>query len=131
MIKAAAKGDLTTPAYKQALTKSKQMSQSSGIDAALAKHNLDALVAPTDSIPWLTDFLNGDHFSGGCSTPPAVSGYPHITVPAGYVHGLPIGVSFFGAAWSEGKLIKYAYAFEQATKHRQPPRFLPTVNLQT
>ncbi|MBS1808554.1 MAG: amidase [Acidobacteria bacterium] len=131
MIKAASKGDLNTPAYKQALAKSKQLTQSQGIDAALAKQNLDALVAPTDGIPWLTDFLNGDHFAGGCSTPPAVSGYPHVTVPAGYIHGLPVGVSFFGAPWSEGKLIKYAYAFEQATKHRKTPQFLPTVNLQT
>jgi amidase len=127
MVKAAAKGGLHSSAYKAALAKSKRMTQGLGIDAALAKHRLQALVAPTDGIPWLTDFLNGDHFAGGCSTPPAVAGYPHITVPAGYIHGLPVGVSFFGAAWSEGTLIKFAYAFEQATKHRQPPQFLPTV----
>lgn len=129
MVKAAAKGELNSPAYKLALAKSKRMTQAAGIDAAFAKHRLQALVAPTDGIPWLTDYLNGDHFSGGCSTPPAVSGYPHITVPAGYIHGLPIGVSFFGAAWSEGTLIKFAYAFEQATKHRQAPKFLPTAEL--
>ncbi|HEX4946352.1 MAG TPA: amidase [Blastocatellia bacterium] len=129
MVKVAAKGDLNTPAYKAALAKSKRMTQSLGIDAALAKHQLQALVAPTDGIPWLTDYLNGDHFAGGCSTPPAVSGYPHVTVPAGYIHGLPIGVSFFGAAWSEGTLIKFAYAFEQATKHRRTPQFLPTADL--
>ncbi len=123
MIKASKKGDLKTLAYRQALAKAKRMSQAEGIDAALLKHKLDALVAPTDGIPWLTDFLNGDHFSGGCSTPAAVAGYPHVTVPAGYINGLPLGVSFFGAAWSEGKLIKYAYAFEQATKHRQAPTF--------
>jgi amidase len=117
MVKAAAKGDLNSPAYKQALAKCRRLTRAEGIDAVLAKHKLDALVAPTEGIPWLTDFLNGDHFAvGGCPTPPAVSGYPHVTVPAGFIHGLPVGVSFFGAAWSEGKLIRLAYAFEQATK---------------
>ncbi len=129
MIKASEKGDLKTPVYRQALAKSKRMAQSGGIDTALLKNKLDALVAPTDGIPWLTDFLNGDHFSGGCSTPAAVAGYPHITVPAGYINGLPLGVSFFGTAWSEGKLIKYAYAFEQATKHRQAPKFLASIEV--
>jgi amidase len=129
MIKAAEKGDLTTPAYRQALAKAKRMTQVEGIDAALLKNKFDALVAPTDGIPWLTDFLNGDHFSGGCSTPAAVAGYPHVTVPAGYINGLPLGVSFFGGAWSEGKLIKYAYAFEQATKHRRAPKFLTSVDV--
>ena len=129
MIKASEKSDLNTPAYRQALAKSKRMTQAEGIDAAMLKNKLDALVAPTDGIPWLTDFLNGDHFSGGCSTPAAVAGYPHVTVPAGYISGLPLGVSFFGKAWSEGKLIKYAYAFEQATKHRQPPTFPASVEV--
>lgn len=124
MVKSAAKGDLNSPVYKQALAKCQRLTRAGGIDAALAKHKLDALVAPTDGIPWMTDYLNGDHFSGGCSTPPAVSGYPHITVPAGYIHGLPVGVSFFGAAWSEGALIKLTYAYEQATKHRRAPQFL-------
>ncbi len=129
MRKAAAKGDLNTPVYKKALAQCQRLTRAEGIDAALAKHKLDALVAPTDGIPWLTDFLNGDHFSGGCSTPPAVSGYPHVTVPAGYIHGLPVGVSFFGAAWSEGKLLQFAYAFEQATKHRRAPQFLASADL--
>ena len=129
MVKAAAKGDLNSPAYKAALAKSKRMTQAAGIDAVLAKHRLQALVAPTDGIPWLTDYLNGDHFSGGCSTPAAVAGYPHVTVPVGYIYGLPLGVSFFGAAWSEGTLIKFAYAFEQATKHRKPPQFLSSADL--
>lgn len=129
MIKASEKGNLKTPAYRQALAKSKRMSQADGIDAALLRNKLDALVAPTDGIPWLTDFLNGDHFSGGCSTPAAVAGYPHITVPAGYINGLPLGVSFFGTAWSEGKLIKYAYAYEQETKHRQAPKLLASIEV--
>lgn len=124
MVKAAAKGDLNTPAYKQALAKCQRLTRAGGIDAALTKHKLEALVAPTDGIPWLTDFLNGDHFTGGCSTPAAVAGYPHVTVPAGYIQGLPVGVSFFGPAWSEGPLIRFAYAFEQATKHRRAPQFL-------
>lgn len=128
MMKAEAKGDLNSPAYKQALAKCQRLTRSQGIDAALTKHKLDALVAPTDGIPWLTDLLNGDHFSGGCSTPAAVSGYPHITVPAGYIHGLPIGVSFFGAAWSEGALIRFAYAYEQATKHRLVPQLVRSID---
>ncbi len=130
MVKAAAKGDLNSPAYKQALAKCRRLTRAEGIDAALTKHKLDALVAPTEGIPWLTDFLNGDHFAaGGCPTPPAVSGYPHVTVPAGFIHGLPVGVSFFGAAWSEGKLIRFAYAFEQATKHRRAPQFLVSMDI--
>lgn len=129
MIKAASKGDLSTLKYKRALAHAKQLTQRLGIDKAILTHRLDALVAPTDGIPWLTDFLNGDHFSGGCSTPPAVAGYPHITVPAGYIQGLPIGISFFASAWSERKLIKFAYAYEQATKHRITPKFLPTADL--
>jgi amidase len=89
-------------------------------------HRLDAIVAPTGGTPWLTDFANGDHFSGGFSTTAAVAGYPHLTVPAGYLHGLPVGISFFGGAWTEGRLIRIAYAFEQASKYRKAPRFLPT-----
>jgi amidase len=129
MIKAEAKGNLNSPQYKKALAKNLRLTRAEGIDAALRKHRLDALVAPTDGIPWVTDPLNGDHFAGGCSTPPAVAGYPHITVPAGYIHGLPVGVSFFAGAWSEGRLISFAYAFEQATKHRRAPKFLPTAEL--
>jgi amidase len=117
------RGDLTSKVYLDALKKSKSMAGKTGIDAALAKNKLDALIAPTGGPAWVTDLVNGDHYSGGSSTPAAVAGYPDITVPAGFVHGLPIGLSFFGAAWSEAKLIRYAYAFEQATHIRKPPTF--------
>jgi amidase len=91
------------------------------------KFKLDALIAPTNGPAWTIDWVNGDHFGGGSSEPAAISGYPAITVPAGFVHGLPIGISFFGRAWSEPTLIKLAYAFEQATKHRRAPGFLKTI----
>lgn len=93
------------------------------------KHNLDALVAPTGGPAWLTDLVNGDHFTGGSSNAAAVAGYPDVTVPAGFIFGLPVGISFFGRAWSEPVLIRLAYAFEQATNVRKPPHFAPTANL--
>jgi amidase len=128
-IKAQAKGPLTDKAYRMALAKNRRMSRTQGIDAVMTKHKLDALIAPTGGPPWPTDWVNGDHFTGGYSSASAVAGYPHITVPAGYVFGLPVGISFFGRAWSEPTLIKFAYAFEQATKARRAPRFLPTAKL--
>jgi len=123
-IKAEAKGPLTEKKYLQALAKNHLLSRTQGIDFIIRKHRLDALIAPTGGPAWPTDWINGDHFTGGYSTASAVAGYPHMTVPAGYVFGLPVGISFFGAAWSEPKLIQYAYAFEQATRARQAPRFL-------
>jgi amidase len=128
-IKAQAKGPLTEKAYRNALAKNHRMSRKEGIDAVMDRHKLDALVAPTGGPPWPTDWLNGDHFTGGYSTASAVAGYPHITVPAGYLFGLPVGISFFGRAWSEPTLIKFAYAFEHATRARRAPKFLPTAKL--
>ena len=129
-IKAEAKGPLTDKKYLQALRKNHLLSRTRGIDFVMRKHRLDAMIAPTGGPAWPTDWVNGDHFKGGYSSASAVAGYPHITVPAGYVFGLPFGISFFGTAYSEPKLIKFAYALEQATKVRRAPRFLPVAEFQ-
>ncbi|HEU4851341.1 MAG TPA: amidase [Telluria sp.] len=121
------KGSLSEKEYIDALANNHRYSRDEGIDKVMKEHKLDALVAPTGGTAWLTDFINGDHYGGSFSSPAAVAGYPHITVPAGYVHGLPVGISFVGGAYSEAALIGMAYAYEQATKHRKPPRYLPTV----
>src|SRR5206468_1950446 len=106
------------------------LSRAEGIDAVLKKHKLDALIAPTGGPVWPTDLINGDHYTGGYSTASAVAGYPHITVPAGLAFGLPVGLSFFAGAWSEAKLIKFAYACEQASKARKNPGFMPRIRLE-
>jgi len=127
--KAETKGPLTNKDYLAALEKNRELSRTKGIDEAMDKHQLDALLGPSGGPAWTTDLLNGDRSRGGSSGLPAAAGYPHITVPAGFVFGLPVGISFFGRAWSEPVLIKLAYAFEQATHHRKPPQFAPTADL--
>ena len=101
-----------------------------GIDRALDKYSIDAIIAPTGAPAWATDVINGDHYIGGSSSPAARSGYPNITIPMGQVHGLPVGISFFAEAFSEPKLLSFAYAFEQSTKHRKAPEFIPTFDYQ-
>ena len=128
-LKAQEKGPLTTQEYLDAVQKNHELARKEGIDATMDKNNLDALVAPTGGPAWVIDHVNGDFFGGGSSSTAAVAGYPNSTVPAGYVFGLPVGVSFFGRAWSEPVLVRLAYAFEQATKVRKAPRFLPHVEL--
>jgi amidase len=128
-IKAEAKGPLTTKEYLDALETNHRLMRAEGIDATMDKFKLDALVAPTAPPAWLTDLVDGDSVGGGSSEAAAIAGYPAITVPAGFFFGLPVGISFFGRAWSEPILIKIAYAFEQATKVREKPRFAATADL--
>jgi amidase len=126
-VKAEAKGPLNEKEYLDAVAKNQQLARVEGIDALMDKHQLDAIVAPTGGPAWLTDLVNGDHFAGGSSKAAAVAGYPNITVTAGYLSGVPVGISFFGRAWSEPTLIRLAYSFEQVTKVRRAPRFLPSI----
>ena len=130
MIESEKRGPLTDKTYIDALAKNHLLARQQGIDAVMDKYKLDALVAPTGGPAWVTDLVNGDHDTGSSSSPAAVAGYPNINVPAGFVFGLPVGISFFGRAWSESILIKIAYAFEQTTRIRKPPQFLSSVNLQ-
>jgi amidase len=126
--RAAAKGGLDEQVYLDALANNHRYSRAEGIDQVMREHRLDALVAPTDGPAWLTDFINGDHYNASFSSPAAVAGYPHVTVPAGYVHGLPVGLSFVGGSYTEAKLIGMAYAYEQATRHRRAPQFPASVS---
>jgi len=129
LIAAQAKPGLDDPAYREALANNHRYARAEGIDRILREQGLDGLVAPTGGIAWLTDLINGDHYGGSFSSPAAVAGYPHVTVPAGEVHGLPVGISFVGTAWSEAALIGMAYAYEQASARRKAPTFPASVNL--
>jgi amidase len=131
LVMAEKKGSLDSDDYRKALTKDLELSREKGIDATLDKHKLDAIVAPTAGPPPFIDLVNGDPSFGSSSTPAAVAGYPHITVPAGYVFGLPVGISFFGRPYSEPVLIKLAYSFERASRFRRAPRFRPNADLPT
>jgi amidase len=122
---AQAKGPLTEAAYLAALATNRRLAREEGIDAVMREHQLDALVMPTGAPAWRIDLVDGDHGMGGSAQPAALAGYPAISVPAGYVFGLPVGITFMGGAFSEPRLIALAYAFEQATKHRRPPRYRP------
>jgi len=127
MLQAEAKGPLTSRQYRSLVSRLDQMSRQNGIDRAMSDHNLDALAGMSDGPADLIDYAKGDRPDEGCCTPAAVAGYPHITVPAGFVSGLPVGISFFGSPRTEVKLIRYAYAFEQESHARRPPEYLPSV----
>jgi amidase len=126
---AESKGDLTSTEYLRALESARTLSRAEGIDALMDEHDLDAIISPTTRPAWKIDLVNDDISSNGSSGPAAIAGYPSITVPNGYVFGLPVGVLFFGRAWSEDVLIRIAYAFEQATMHRRAARLLPSLDL--
>jgi amidase len=123
---ASAKGDLTTKEYVDALALMWKATRENGIDKLLKENSLDALIAPTGSPAWKTDLIDGDHFIGGSSSLAAISGYPSITVPMGFIDELPVGISFFSTAWTESLLLEIAYGYEQSTKHRKAPKYIPS-----
>ena len=129
LVAAQKKPGLDDKTYREALANNHRYAREEGIDKVLKDEKLDALVAPTGGTAWLTDYINGDHYGGSFSSPAAVAGYPHITVPAGYVAGLPVGISFVGTAWTEASLIGMAYAYEQASRRRRAPGFPASVNV--
>ena len=122
-------GPLSEPEYQEALKEMLRLSREEGIDAVMAEQDLDAIVAPTEGPAWTTDLINGDRFIMGSSSPAAIAGYPSITVPMGFFTELPVNVSFWGRAWSEPELMAMAFAFETETRHRRPPRFIPTLDI--
>jgi len=127
-IRSEEKGPLSDQAYIEAVTSLKRLAGKEGIDNTLQKYGIDSIIAPTGGPAWTTDLVNGDHFQGGSSSPAACAGYPAITVPAGFIHGLPVGITFMGTAWSESLLVRLAFAFEQATYHRKAPSFIPSIS---
>ncbi|MDX1614478.1 MAG: amidase [Candidatus Promineifilaceae bacterium] len=129
MLRAQEKGGLEEPAYQEALAACRRLARDEGLDAALREHQLDAIIAPSGGPAWTTDLINGDHHAGGSSSLAAVAGYPNVTVPAGFVFGLPVGLSFFGGPHQEATLFRLAYAFEQATQIRRPPAYVDTITL--
>jgi amidase len=126
-VKAEARGPLSSKPYRDLELKLSRAGKGDGIDRVMIDHKLDAMVAPTDAPAWPIDYVLGDHSLSTASTPAAIAGYPHVTVPAGQIYGLPVGLSFFGSPRTEIKLIRYAYAFEQATNTRKPPQYLPAI----
>jgi len=126
LVKAQEHGPITSAKYRAALAKCRRLTRGGGIDATLKKHRVEAIAALTSPPAWLVDPVNGDLGRGGCTSLPAVAGYPHVTVPAGFAGGLPVGLSLFGRAHADARLLGIAHVFEGATRHRKPPRFAPS-----